>query len=358
MLIYLYRGGHRGGGLKAQHISSLQYLAEATAAELTGCSVGSSSFEFRPKLPPANLVNRNIKIKAESAASILLVFQSIFPFLLFAGDDNGSPITITIQGGTNVSFSLSFEYLDQVLLPALERFGIRVMRKLELRGWSHGSRELGSIKFQFVPLPVGQTLNAPDWPTERGTINEIVISIIVPKHVISTLRNTLLSKINLVFPGAESYFQVVEDSRHDARLYTLLVAHTSTGLRFGSDWLYDCKSKGKTPAELSTEIAQKVVRDLQIVLEKGGVVDEYLQDQLVIFQALADGRSSIPETSDALSSEKMRVDRTDEPFGGGSTHTTTARWAASNLLPRAKWFDNGRISEGVGWRTSQTIPFN
>ena len=139
---------------------------------------------------------------------------------------------------------------------------------------------------------------------------------------------------------------------------TLLVAHTSTGLRFGSDWLYDSKSRGKSPAELSTEIAQKVVRDLQTELEKGGVVDGYLQDQLVIFQALADGRSSIPETSEALSSEKRRVDRTDEPFGGGSTHTTTARWAASKLLPRAKWFDNGRISEGVGWRTSQTIPFN
>jgi RNA 3'-terminal phosphate cyclase (ATP) len=320
--------------------------------------VGSSSFEFKPKLTPPNLINRNIKIKAESAASILLVFQSIFPFLLFAGDDSASPITITIQGGTNVSFSLSFEYLDQVLLPALERFGIHIARKLELRGWSHGTRELGSIKFQFVPIPIGQTLNTPDWPTERGTITEIAVSIVVPKTVINTLKNSLISKINLVFPGVESYFQVVEDSRHDARLYTLLVAHSSTGLRFGRDWLYDGKSKGKTPEELSTEIAQKVVRDLQAELKKGGLVDEYLQDQLVVFQALAEGSSSMPESSAALSSDRTRVDRTDEPFGGGSTHTTTARWAASELLPRAKWIDNGRICEGVGWKTNSTALSN
>ena len=278
-----------------------------------------------------------------------MLFRS---FLLFAGDDNASPIILTIQGGTNVSFSLSFEYFDQVLLPALERFGIKVARKLELRGWSHGTRELGSIKFQFIPIPVGQTLNAADWPTERGTITEIAISIIVPKHVIKTLKNSLLSKINSVFPGVESYFQVVEDSRHDTRLYTLLVAHTSTGLRFGRDWLYDSKSRGRSPAELSSEIAQKVVRDLQMELEKGGLVDEYLQDQLVVFQALAEGGSSMPETSAALSSDRTRVDRTDEPFGSGSTHTTTARWVTSELLLRARWIDNGRICEGVGWGTT------
>ena len=103
--------------------------------------MGSKSFEFKPKLSPAKLANRNIQIKAESAASSLLVFQSIFPFLLFAGDERGSPITMTIQGGTNVSYSLSYEYLDQVLLPSLERFGINVDRKLESRGWSQGTRE-------------------------------------------------------------------------------------------------------------------------------------------------------------------------------------------------------------------------
>lgn len=348
------REGNRGGGLKAQHVSSIQYLAEATAAEVTGCSVGSKSVELRPKLSAANLVNRNIRIRAESAASILLVFQSIFPFLLFAGDETGSPITLTIQGGTNVSYSLSFEYLDQVLLPALERFGITVDRKLEFRGWSFGTRQLGSVRFHFVPIPVGQMLMAPDWPMERGTVTEIAISIIVPQHITMALKNSLLLEITSVFPGVETHFHVVEDSRHNARSYTLLVAHTSTGLRFGRDWLYDRKAKDKTPEELSTEIAQKVVADLAAELTKGGLVDEYLQDQLVVFQTLAAGTSSMPGTSAALSSDRVRVDRTDGPFGDGSTHTTTARWVTSQILPHAKWVDNGRLCEGVGWRISPT----
>ena len=348
----------RGPGLKAQHVSCISCLAAATEAEVTGCTVGSKSFEFKAKLSPANVVNRNIRIRADSAASVLLVFQSILPFFLFASDDKDTPIKITIHGGTNVSFSLSFEYLDQVLLPALERFGIRVDRKLEHRGWSHGSVQLGSATFQIFPVGRGQTINAPEWPKDRGTISKIDASIIVPKDLITSLKRSLQFEVDLVFPGIELNFVVVDDSRHQARMYTLLVAHTTTGLRFGRDWLYDKKSKGKTPDELATEIAQRIVDELDAEIRKGGAVDEYLQDQLVVFQALAEGRSSVPGTAESLASNKERLDRTDEPFGDGSTHTTTARWVTSQLLPHTRWIDKGRMCEGAGWKTVNDASFS
>jgi RNA 3'-terminal phosphate cyclase (ATP) len=163
------------------------------------------------------------------------------------------------------------------------------------------------------------------------------------------LKKALLFEIGLVFEDVEAKFVVVDDSRHAARMYTLLVAHTSTGLRFGRDWLYDEKSKNKSLDKLSTEIAQKVVDELDVEVRKGGLVDEYLQDQLIVFQALAEGRSIIPGTPEAVTSDREHVDRTDEPFGDGSTHTTTARWVASQLLPQVKWIDKGRVCEGAGW---------
>jgi RNA 3'-terminal phosphate cyclase (ATP) len=335
--------------LKAQHVACIRTLADATAAEVTGCTVGSKSFEFKAKLSPKDLVNRNIKVKAESVSSILLIFQAVLPFLLFAGDDKGSPITINIQGGTNVSFSLSFEYLDQVLLPSLERFGIKVERKLEFRGWSHGPLQIGSAKFGITPLRPGQRLKEPSWPKERGNITKIDASIVVPKYLQEPLKDALLFELGLVFEGVDTDFVVVDDSRHPARMYTLLVAHTSTGLHFGRDWLYDEKSKNKTLNDLSTEIAQKVVDELDVEVRKGGLVDEYLQDQLIVFQALAEGKSIIPGSFEAIASEGGHVDRTDEPFGDGSTHTTTARWVACQLLPQAKWKDKGRVCEGAAW---------
>lgn len=342
-------------GLKAQHVSCIQCLAEATDAELTGCFVGSNSFTFKSHLSPTQIVDRTIRVKANSAASVLLVFQAVLPFLLFAGDEKDTPISIIIQGGTNVSFSLSFEYLDQVLLPALERFGVRVDRKLEFRGWSHGTPEIGSAKFLITPLRPGQALKEPAWPPERGTITKINVSLIVPKEITQPLKVALLFELSLVFPDVEVNFIAVEDSRHKARIYTLLVAYTSTGLRFGRDWLYDLKTKDNTPDDLAVKISQKVVDELDIEVRKGGVVDEYLQDQLVVFQALAEGKSCIPGTLKELNSEGDCVDKRDWPFGEGSLHTTTARWVASQLLPTVKWIDQGRVCEGAGWKAELDV---
>lgn len=177
---------------------------------------------------------------------------------------------------------------------------------------------------------------------------EIDVSIIVLETLQKPLEAALLTNITQRFPGVKINIVLQEDAR---RIYTLLVAHTSTGLRFGRDWLYNRKTKDKTPEEISTEIADRVVTDLDSELKNGGLVDEYLQDQLVIFQALADGRSTI--LGHELSSDsKSRPDRTDEPFGDGSKHTTTARWVASQMLPQVKWYDNGQTCEGIGWKAN------
>lgn len=308
---------------------------------------------FRARKSPTELCNRDMHIRSDSAASTLLVFQSIFPFLLFAGDGKGTPITLTIQGGTNVSFSLSYEYLDQVLLPALESFGIHVDRKLEHRGWSHGVLQAGSIKFQFIPLSPGVALKTPTYPTVHGKLSKIDISIIAPSHLRNEMRETLLFEVDLVFPGTPVSIVKMEDSNHRARIYTLLVAHTSSGIRFGRDWLYDRKTKDKEPDQIATEIAQKVVDELDKELRNGGLVDEYLQDQLVIFQALASGRSTLMRDV-ASNSGAKQIDHTDKPFGDGSMHTTTARWVTGQVLPRTKWFSNGTVCEGVGWRSTQS----
>jgi RNA 3'-terminal phosphate cyclase (ATP) len=49
-----------------------------------------------------------------------------------------------------------------------------------------------------------------------------------------------------------------------------------------------------------------------------------------------------------VGAERMRREKTDEPFGEGSLHSQTARWVAAELLPAAKWFNKGAAVEGVG----------
>ncbi|OTA93193.1 hypothetical protein M434DRAFT_395893 [Hypoxylon sp. CO27-5] len=371
------RRGNRGGGLKAQHVSAIEWLVNATGAEVDGLVVGSHSLEFNPSLPPTALKDRKFKVVAgNSASSTLLIFQAIFPFLLFAGNESGDPIELEIDGGTNVSFSLSYEYLDQVLLPTLQdRFGITVERQLKKRAWAVGPQFRGRIWLKFQPLIPGQSLKPREpWDkpisAEDFKLSHIDINILVPSALQEPLQNTLVSDLGQLFPDVDIKFVVTEDSGHDARMYTLLVAHSQTGLRWGRDYMYNKAWKKKTPEVLSTEISRKVSRDLFEEISIRGVVDEYLQDQLIIFQALADGRTSfprgvelpnahaesgIPDGIDGLDSsfkglkleDRMRRDKTHEPFGEGSTHATTARWVASELLPTVRWFNKGTICDGV-----------
>ncbi|XXH02321.1 hypothetical protein Hte_008694 [Hypoxylon texense] len=372
------REGKRGGGLKAQHVAAIQWLVENTEAEVDGIAVGSQTIEFRPSLPPTALKQRKFNITAgSSASSTTLIVQAVLPYLLFAGNENGEPIELEIDGGTNCSFSISYEYLDQVLLPTLQdRFGTVVERQLKKRSWTMGPLTQGSIWLRIHPLRPGQSLKLQqpwDRPitAEDFKLKRINASILVPYALKEHMERALVNDLDRLFPGVDVNFLAFEDSGHEARMYALLVAHSETGLRWGRDYLYDKSRKKKSPETLSSEISRKVCKDLFEEISVRGVVDEYLQDQLVIFQALADGRSSFPRGAkpadadadggvpDDLDSSNeppdhpkpersMRKDKTDKPFGEGSTHTTTARWVASELLPTVQWFNKGSICDGTG----------
>ncbi|KAI0458142.1 RNA 3'-terminal phosphate cyclase-domain-containing protein [Xylaria acuta] len=371
----------RGGGLKSQHVSAIEWLAKATQAEVNGLVVGSRTLEFRPTAPPTAVGDRKIVITAESrGASSLLIFQAVFPYLLFSGNENGDPIELEIHGSTNPSFSPSYEYLDQVLLPTLEeRFSIVVERQLRKRAWTIGPLSQGTIWLKFQPIPPGQTLrlvkpwNDKSQPGDLDKMKQIDVSILVPYAMREPMENAMVEYLGAEFPEAEINFIVNEESGHDARMYVLAVAHSQSGLRWGRDFLYDRSWKKKQVTTIAKEIAKTVTKHLwEQTTIYPAAVDEYLQDQLVVFQVLAEGRTTywsrtterwddeahsdsaknVDEVNQGLEDLNLgkteRKDKTHEPFGFGSTHATTARWIASELIPAVQWFNNGTICEGAG----------
>ncbi|KAI0476053.1 RNA 3'-terminal phosphate cyclase [Xylariaceae sp. FL0804] len=389
------RDNRERGGLKAQHVAAIEWLARATDADVSGLSVGSHTLVFRRHTPPELLPphaggpplperpRARIRIAAANAASsALLIFQAVFPYPLLAGSGgdagaDGKPRTVELEicGSSNSFFSPSYEYLDQVLLPTLDdAFGI-------------------------VPRqPWDQAVTARDF-----TIMRLDVSMVAPGGGLlrESVQDALVRALDATFPGAELTFPEPadgvesgqdhdndhdDDSDGDTPLYVLVVAHSEMGRRWGRDYLYERRSsnskrkKGKakaqqqqTPARLDDEIAHKVCGELREDIEtRRCVVDEHLEDQLVVFQALAQGRTSfhrgggrdvnasngggsgVGGLGTSLASLGLGMggtparDETHEPFGDGSTHTTTARWVASQLLPEARWFNGGNVCEGAG----------
>ena len=357
----------KGGGLKPAHLAGVQWLAGATQAETLGMKAKSKVLVFRPSSTAITaateerqgedpdrqtnnegscvwkdieldgvLIRRESRISMASPGAITLILQAILPYLLLTSSVSvndprtGVPLRVTIEGGTNVSNSPSIEYIDQVLLPLLtSKLGTPpIFMTLHQRGWSTGRIEIGSVTFDISPLKPRSTIPAFKFQ-ERGQLMKVHVSIIAPGAVArSSIREQVTVQLLAYDPAIEIVFPVDEESGGDKRLYLLLVAETSNGYRLGRDW---SQSFGSTVRQKGEKLVSKVVEDLKLELEKGGCVDEYMQDQLVVFQALAAG---VAEVDGGEGSE-------------ATLHTQTARWVAEKVL--GVKFDREGRCKGVGF---------
>ena len=381
-------GKGEGGGLKFSHLAGVEWLARATNAETMGMAVKSRDLLFRPSASPGNdvplsstlqaiafakkkdiptkdpvdqvwkdiytdgiLVRRDSHIRMSTPGSIFLVLQAILPYILLSScatldssssrPKNGSsvvPLRLTITGGTNVTQSLSYEYASQVLFPMLElKLGIEPIKMtLQRRGWSMGTTSVGSVTLDITPLKPESCI--PAFRLEnRGEPIKIHASILAPTSAARALvRERVLDKIQRVYPDVEILFPVDDNSRHPKRLYLLLVAETSNGYRLGRDWLYDRRIMEATMDDHAKDLVGKVVGELGRELARGGCVDEYLQDQLVVFQALSEGRAVVD------------TGKNDQ----GSLHTQTARWVVEKVLGLD--FDKGSCT-GIGFKQDREV---
>ncbi|KAK3832847.1 MAG: RNA 3'-terminal phosphate cyclase/enolpyruvate transferase [Linnemannia gamsii] len=354
----------RGGGLKLQHLTGINWLARASAANIEGAGIKSTELRLSwstedPPLPEHQFVSLPRTIDIGSPGSIALVFQAILPFIIFGPHSERfsdstcldtlslspplpTPVRITIKGGTNVSFSPSFEYINKVLLPTFSRIGLPpITAHLESRGWSTGGSQIGTATFDITPLPTGSCLAAFAL-TDRGAIAHIEATILGPKAIQDTFQREVATSLASNFHGVSTTI-TFEDSGHHSRLYLLLVARSVNGHLLGRDWLYDRKTRGgelKGPIE---QIVRQVVQQLQMEIEHGGCVDEYLRDQLVVFSALAKGKCRI-DAGQCGEGEALK----------GSLHTRTAHWVAAQMLA-VTVEEDGSIVEGIGLEAGSSL---
>jgi RNA 3'-terminal phosphate cyclase (ATP) len=328
-----------GGGLKAQHLTSVQWLSQASNARLSDAGLKSKEVTFAPKETKRqfeNFLKSEIQISQNTPGSINLVFQAILPYLLFSGTKY--PASVSISGGTNVSNSPSYDYIAQVLLPMLTHIGIpTITSSLHSRGWSQGGTRLGSVTYTVTPIstpfPAFQLM-------DRGDIKSIKATIIAPKACEQHFRDELdvmfEKREEEIFGDREPVVEVVfEDSRHDKRFYLLLVATTTTGVKLGRDWLYNHGFRAGKLEAVMNSMTKKVFGDLIAEIEHGGCVDEFLRDQLVVFQALAKGRSVV--------NGGKRKEELVEP----SLHAKTAQWVVQEML--GVGFDEEGVCVGIGF---------
>lgn len=348
-----------GGGLKAQHLACVNWLAHACNATVSGAEKGSKMLDFRPgsigqTSPAYHFVNdENVgskhwecKLDIKTAGSTGLALQAILPFILFKPptNDDGTltrfPVRLTISGGTNVSGSPSYEYISQVILPTLYNIGLPpIEARLNKRGWSHGGSSIGSFTLE---IPARQTLTLPAFelfpsdPATKPTLpSRLDMTFLAPATAHSHLRSLLPLYIEHTFGrgySEENYNMSLtcEDSKHDKRFYLLIVATMPTSsttpsspatYKLGRDCLYN--RKVRSPEQVAIELADQVTKDLHAEWSSGAYVDEHMRDQLVVFQGLAESGSRI--YGGRAETGEMRE---------ASLHARTAEWVLEQIQSR------------------------
>eukprot|EP00004_Rigifila_ramosa_P012783 TRINITY_DN2795_c0_g1_i2.p1 TRINITY_DN2795_c0_g1~~TRINITY_DN2795_c0_g1_i2.p1 ORF type:complete len:367 (+),score=60.56 TRINITY_DN2795_c0_g1_i2:422-1522(+) len=273
------RAGRDKPGLKAQHSTGVQLVARMCSAYLVGGEVGSNQLEFTPGAISGGRQEATIG----TAGSVALLCQIALPVALYAPAES----LLVLAGGTNVSMAPHMDYLEHVFTPVAARMGMSVEYQMRRRGFF--PRGGGQCNVTVAPL------KAPLRPISllnRGTVTRIWGRAIVcgrtPPAVGATLAQTaqrLLASLGPKLPP--NMLQVsVESGQSGDGAALLLVAETDTGCIFG---VCDEVDTRKDPSKIASASAKQLVAELA----HGGCVDSHLQDQLVVFAALASGTSEI-----------------------------------------------------------------
>ncbi len=292
VLVEKIRAGRKNPGLQAQHLAGVRALAEIATAEVEGATVGSISLRFAPR----RIAHGEYQWDVGTAGAISLVLQTILVPLALAS----SRSRISIAGGSHVPWSPPFPYLEQVLLPILEGMGLRA--SLTLRRWGFYPKGGGLVEGTIDP----SVLHALTL-TERGPLGEVVglsAAAGLPLSVAERQRDRTLARLKRV--GVPSQIELTSVEARNPGTVVFLLARCEGG-RAGFSSLGE---RGK-PAE---RVADEACDQLFAYLERPGVADPYLADQLLLPMVLASGSSSLTTTK-------------------VTEHLLSNRWVVEHFLP-------------------------
>ena len=252
---------------------------------MQGASKDSRVLHFTP----GSLVSGSYSADPGTAGATTLLLQIALPCLLFATSDRADTSSLRLHGGTNAINAPQIDYTEQVFLPFIRRhFSVDVELQITRRGYyPKGGGEVSvTVHSKKEPLPAISVL-------DRGTVTSIRGRAYVaglPRKLAKESRDAAVAL--LVKKGIDPTIIDIEYVREDAKKAfgagsgVVLWAETDTGCILGGGSI---GQKGVDAVEIGREAAEELERNIA----QGGCVDEYLQDQWIIFGVLAKGKSRV-----------------------------------------------------------------
>lgn len=270
-------------GLRAQHLEGLQGLAELCNGKLIGGKIGSTKIEFHP----SNELKEKIEINIPTAGSVGLALQSI----LIASTKSKHSINVHIRGGaTNGKWQAPVNFIKHILLPLLEKLNYKA--DIEIKKYGYYPKGGAEIILKKYPSELTPTILL-----NRGKIISINgvshASINLKKAEVAERQKQAAEKIIKEKLVIEAKIEVKYVDTINPGSAIDLYAITENSI-LGSDGLGEL---GKEAEKVGEEAALMLIEQL----ESKAAVDEYIEDQLLPFMAIAtektgrESRISVPK---------------------------------------------------------------
>jgi len=185
--IHSIRAGRKNGGLRNQHLTSVNAAAEICNADVTGNRLGSTRITFTPNTIKAG----NYTFATGSAGSTFLVFQTIFPALMIQKEESH----LVIRGGTHNLKAPPAEFIEHSFLGTMKKLGVKSSLKLNRYGFY--PKGGGEVEISITP----SELNSVDF-TELSPITTIEAQPVVVRQP-RTVADSQAEAILALLPNAE-----------------------------------------------------------------------------------------------------------------------------------------------------------
>jgi RNA 3'-phosphate cyclase len=268
--LYNIRAGRSKPGLQPQHLMSVRAAATVGNATLRGDAIGSRDLTFEP----GEIKHGNYRFAIGTAGATGLVLQTIYLPLSWKA---AGPSEITLVGGTHVSTSPCFHFLDVTWRAWMEKIGLRL--KLTMKRPGFYPRGGGEVVATIQPTSHLHPLRL----TSRASIELATgfsASAGLPEHV--RQRQARRATWRLKDRGINVQLNQEEWEGGPGSVLAVRFDEAPVPTLF-----FGLGARGKS----SEAVADEAIDQALLYLDSGQPVDAHSADQLVMPLALAEGSS-------------------------------------------------------------------
>jgi RNA 3'-terminal phosphate cyclase (ATP) len=263
-------------GLRHQHLCAVDAVREMVGGQTEGAHVGSREFTFSPG---SDVPRGSYRFDVGSAGSATALSLALLPVLASAP----GPVQVELVGGLFQHGAPSAFHLQHVLAPLLDRMGLHTAVTMARPGYVPAG---GGLLRLECP---GRCSLLPLDARTHGKVRD-VWGIALSSHLrVRNVSHRMATAAAVVLTAA-GYEAAIEE-RGDSTASQPgagvgLFADLDGGNRLGAD---GAGAPGRSAERIGTNTARRLLEDVRT----GATLDRYASDQVIVFAAMAAGRTRV-----------------------------------------------------------------